>query len=266
MSMISFLNPPMFRATDSLYVPMPKFSANPAGLVQEIHDAIATLNLKANDFSSNKSFYDDYTGLISQAETLAAKGQSTDAQKAIWDAAARVNRALESREAGKFRKCIGAYLVFWLLGLAVVGWWLKNWPGSFFGSDYWRYLVMGSVGGIIIAIWGLMVHTSTLDFDRHFAVWYWFKPVMGAVSGLVAVITAQAGLLAVQGQGPVTTSPGGRLVLYILAFLAGFSERFFIGIIDRVMTALLNSGQNSTPTPKPATGPGSSPPSSVANP
>jgi hypothetical protein len=269
MSMIDFFKPPMFPEPDKIYLPLAKFSADPAKLEQEISDAIAELNLKARDFSSSKSFYTDYIELIAQAEAFVVKKHGPEAHEAVWEATALVNRALESQASGKFRKCIGCYLVLWLLILGYAGWWLKYCEGQaasevFFGFSYWRYLVMGALGGIIIAIWGLIMHSADLDFDRRFSVWYWFKPVLGAVTGLVAVVAAQAGLFAIGGQTSLQPSPNGKMVLYILAFLAGFSERFFIGIIDRVMTALLSSGQSpsssskSTTAKTPAAGAGTS--------
>jgi len=246
----------MFKPVNTLYLAMPVFSADPNKLADEIHDTIAQLNLKAVDFSSNKSFYAEYLGLINQAETFATKTHGPDAHKAIWEATACVNRALESQGADKFRKWIGWYLTLWLLALGAAGWFLKDAEGcastGIFGFGYWRYAMMGALGGIVIAVWGLIIHTANLDFDRHFSVWYWFKPILGAVMGLVAVVTALGGLLAIQGQGSLPSSTSGKMVLYILAFLAGFSERFFIDIIDRVMTALLSNGKSSSSLSKSA--------------
>ena len=155
----------------------------------------------------------------------------------------------------------GGYYVGWVLLLVGIGSWMKflettGHPDFFFGVAYWRYALMGALGGMTVAIWGLSVHSVSLDFDRAFTVWYWLKPLLGGVMGMIVVMTAQAGLLAVQGQGALPSSASGRMILYILAFLAGFSERFFVGIIDRVMTALLNSGQSaSTPKAAPAKAP-----------
>jgi len=251
--MIDFLKPPMFSEPDKTCLPLAKFSAgDPVKLEQEIHDATAELNLKAKDFSSSKSFSEEYLELIGQAEAHTAKKQWAEAHRAIWEATFLVSRALESRASGKFRKCIGWYLALWLLMLGLAGWWLKNYEGQavaepFFGFSYWRYLLMGALGGITIAIWGLIVHTANLDFDRHFAVWYWFKPLLGAVMGLVAVVAVQAGLFAIEGQPALK----GKMALYLLAFLAGFSERFFIRVIDRVMTAMFSSGQSPPSSSKP---------------
>jgi len=64
--------------------------------------------------------------------------------------------------------------------------------------------------------------------------------------GLIAVIAVQAGLVAIDGQ----PSLKGNMALYILAFLAGFSEHFFIRVMDRVMTALFSSEPSSPSSSK----------------
>ena len=256
MSMMSFLSPPIFSKPEEIYLTLAEFSAaDDAGMKTELEKAIANLNRKANDFSSSKSFTKDYLDFISQAEAQATAKKWTEAHKTIWEATFLLNRALESNAAAKFRKCMGVYYACWLLLLVGIGCWVKflgaGDAASYFGIAYWRYVMMGALGGLTVAIWGLSIHSVNLDFDRSFSVWYWLKPLLGGIMGLVAVITAQAGLLAIQGQGALPSSANGKMVLYILAFLAGFSERFFIGIIDRVMTALLSSEQSSSSSSKP---------------
>jgi hypothetical protein len=261
MSMISFLNPPMFQKPDEIYSPLHKFSATtapPAELEKEIQDAITELNLKANGFSASKSFTKDYLDLISQAKACAAKTQWNEAQKIIWEATFLLNQALESNAAGKFRKWMAVYYGCWLLLLAGIGWGLKHLegvdnPAPYFGSMYWRYMIMGALGGLTIAFWGLIEHSAKLDFDRAFSVWYWLKPVLGAVMGLIAVLMVLAGMFAVQGKPELNS----RTALYILAFLAGFSERFFVRIIDKLMTTLLGGDQSASASSKSGTAKGS---------
>jgi len=238
--MFEFLKPPTFPEPANIYLPLPSFpGANPK---QEIADAIASLNDAAKAFSASKSFTKEYLALIGEAEAHAANSQWSEAHQTIWETTFLINRALESKVASKFRKWMAVYYGGWLLFLALIGWWLRDLeapddPVQYFGATYWRYVLMGALGGLTIAIWGLTLHSANLDFDRAFAVWYWLKPLLGAVMGLIAVIAAQAGLFAIQGQSSLRSN----MALYILAFLAGFSERFFIRVIDRVMTALFTS-------------------------
>ncbi len=218
-------------------------------LLGEIGAAIDELNQSAKDFSSSKGFSKEYLELITQVKGHVVAKHWTDAQRSIWEATFLVNRALEAKGASALRRRVAVYAVLWLLGLLVAGIQLRRMEldaaGSFlFGFAYWRYLLMGALGGVTIVIWGLIKHTTDLDFDTHYAAWYYFKPILGAVMGLVAVLIILGGFLAVQG----TTTPGSPLPLYIVAFLAGFSERFSIRIIDRVMTSIFGG----EPTPPPA--------------
>ena len=258
MNIPDFLKAPMFPAPDSTYLSLAEFSpaAPPAKMEQDIDAAIAQLNHHASEFSSSETFTNAYLALISQAEAQAAGKQWPEAHKTVWEATFLINRARESNASAKFRKWMCAYYGVWLLLLVGIGYWLKHLdaagnPVVYFGSTYWRYLLMGTLGGLTIAIWGLTSHAANLDFDRSYAIWYWLRPLLGAVMGLIAVIAVQAGLLAVEGQAAHQPAPSGKLLLYILAFLAGFSERFFIRVIDRVMTAIFSSEPAPAPAAKP---------------
>ncbi len=260
MSMTDFFKPPMFPEPEKTYLSLAEFSAatDPAKAGPEIDAAITQLNRKAREFSASKGFTKAYLALISQVEAQAATRQWTEAHKTVWEATFFLNRALESNAAAKFRKWMCVYYACWLLLLVGIGCWLKHLdaadnPAFYFGSVYWRYVLMGTLGGLTIAIWGLTTHSADLDFDRSFSIWYWLRPLLGAVMGLIAVITAQAGLLAIEGQTSHQPAPSGKMILYILAFLAGFSERFFIRVIDRVMTAMFSSEQSPAPSSKAAT-------------
>jgi hypothetical protein len=263
MSFADFFKPPMYPDPEKVHVHLAEFSATgDADKQAEIGMAIHQLNRRAREYSASGHFTKTYLALIGQAEAHAEGKEWPEAHRAVWEATFLLNRALESSAAGKFRLWMCIYYACWLLFLVGVGGWMKHWevPGPqaachaacSFGLMYWRYVLMGALGGLTIAIWGLVMHSSDLDFDRSYTIWYWLKPVLGAVMGLIAVLTARAGLIAISGEAPLQPSAGGQMVLYVLAFLAGFSERFFLQITDRVMTALLSSEKAPAPTAKPA--------------
>lgn len=238
-------------------VPLKPFTltGDEATLRAELSAAIGELNVAARAFSSSKNFCREYLDLIRQAEGYAAERRWGEAHRTIWAVAFFVNRAVETPGAARLqRRLTGAALV-WLLLLLGVGAGLKaaegqTWGQGLLGRDYWRYPLMGALGGVTIVVWGLIKHTVDLDFDPDYARWYFFKPILGAIMGLVAVLVILAGFVAVQG----TLTVSSPLSLYIVAFLAGFSERFFIRIIDRVTTALFG-GEPAPAPPRPATTP-----------
>jgi hypothetical protein len=112
---------------------------------------------------------------------------------------------------------------------------------------------MGALGGVTVMIWGMVRHTTELDFDTNYASWYFFKPILGALAGLMSALVILGGFWAIQAKSSTQEglAPINPLPLYIVAFLAGFSERFFIRLLDRVITALF-AGE---PTPAPTRAP-----------
>lgn len=101
------------------------------------------------------------------------------------------------------------------------------------------YAWIGMLGGVLVSWWGFVVHTRNLEYDPSYNTWYLLKPPIGAVMGVFNVVVIKTGLITLQG----STNVNSAELLYIVAFLAGFSERFFVQMFDKVMTALLG-GEN----------------------
>jgi hypothetical protein len=55
------------------------------------------------------------------------------------------------------------------------------------------------------------------------------QPLVGATSGLVVLLVVESGIIEIGG-GQSHQAPGRAL----LAFVAGFSEPFFLGLVNRV--------------------------------
>ena len=183
----------------------PQSFSTEANSAVEISNFIAELNAAVKEFSSNKAFSDQYLDLIHQAEAQAAQQHWADAQEKLWEATFLVNRARESRGTARLRRRIVCCLVIWLIALAALGVFLKAREAAVaevFGLAHWRYLFMGALGGITVALWGMVKHTKDLNFDADFTLWYFLRPVLGAITGLVAVLMVRAGLFALQGGTP----------------------------------------------------------------
>jgi hypothetical protein len=213
----------------------------------EVAEAIAELHPLAKDFSSSTSFCQKYRALIATAERHSAKKEWGEAHQAVWEATFLVDRALETKCATSQRTWIGISAVVWLAVLLVAGRYLwnleaKQLPALSFGLGYWRYLFLGALGGVTTVAFGLIKHTVDLDFDARYFAWYLFKPILGALMGMVAVLVILAGLVAIEGN----TSTNSRALLYVVAFVAGFSGRFSLRLLDKATTALL--GGESTPS------------------
>lgn len=96
------------------------------------------------------------------------------------------------------------------------------------GSMTW-----GGLGGVIGAWLSLIKHISKdQDFDRQHTLWYINSPVMGIGIGAVIYLIMRAGLLSLSGPGEAINSP---LIIYLLAWLAGYQQNVFTDIIKRLL-------------------------------
>ena len=100
----------------------------------------------------------------------------------------------------------------------------------------------GALGGITIAIYGIYEHIQLRDFDPKYELWYMCKPLMGAIFGWFVYLIYFIGLISVQGLD--STNINHPELPYLIAFLAGFSERFTLRLIDRLMEVLTTWREN----------------------
>ena len=222
------------------YQPMYTFSAaDDAGRASEIAGAIQLLNKQVTALSPSKEFAGQYLALLSRCKQSVKELHWEEAQSTIWEATFLVNRAVETCRSQLTRvwlllSPVATFIIILLSQLIILH--SKLFPHSAY--VYFSYLWFGAVGGTTIAYWGLIKHTIDLDFDDQYILWYILKPVLGAVMALISVIIVQGGMVTLGGSANFKN----EFPLYIIAFLAGFSERFFIQLIDRVLTSLLSNG------------------------
>jgi hypothetical protein len=182
---------------------------------------------------------------IGDANDLVASGKLDDAQAIYTKATADVDKAEANFHAEPL-----AWQLFWvellyLVLILLLGYLTIRYP------NYWlwagliglnaRAAWFGALGGVTIGLYGIYSHIAVKDFDASFKLWYICKPIVGAIFGWFIVLVYYVGLVSVQGSQADVKSPQ---VPYAIAFLAGFSERFTIKIIDRLMTVLTTGDDN----------------------
>lgn len=111
--------------------------------------------------------------------------------------------------------------------------WLMSWFLLGFAS--------GMLGGTLISLYGLVRHSAAGDFDQSYVIWYWCKPFIAAMSGSVAALPFVAGLF--------VFDVGTRAQVLVasvasVSVLAGFYERFFLRLVDRIGQVVLSPGEN----------------------
>jgi hypothetical protein len=103
---------------------------------------------------------------------------------------------------------------------------------------YWLLVVgltfvAGALGGSLYSLRGLIMHSSTNDYNTFYNYWYFLTPLVGGISGVVVFFLLLGGALTltVAGPGGQTLHNIADLALapYIaLALLAGFASRPFM--------------------------------------
>lgn len=226
--------------------PMWKFTAtNDDGRRAEIIAAIDDLNSYMTIISPSKKLSEQFLELLATAQDSANAQKWDHAHDTIWEATFLLNRAVDTSNSTRLALwlALSPLLSFALIFLfEIVSASLSHWIPSvnLLVSYYSPFLWTGAVGGTTTVFWGLIKHRIELDFDRIYVMWYILKPILGAITGVVSVLIVKAGLWSMQGPEALVKND---LPLFVIAFLAGFSERFFIQLIDRVITALFGGDQ-----------------------
>jgi hypothetical protein len=88
--------------------------------------------------------------------------------------------------------------------------------------------VAGAVGATLSGTRKLRDHVRTIHALRAFSAAVVVQPLVGATAGLFVLLVLESGLLEIDWGGPEWAVQG------TVAFAAGFSEPFFLGVIGRV--------------------------------
>ena len=144
-------------------------------------------------------------------------------------------------------------LVLVLLGTSILyAWavWNKN--------DYWLFFVPSTpifwafLGGVIRVLHGLAIEPAARPSERT-SVYTWAitRPIIGAVMGAFVYLALFSGLFlldrtppSLTEQAPTQGVPQGPIrpeTLSAVAFVAGFSDRFSINVLERISGGLPSS-------------------------
>ncbi len=165
-------------------------------------------------------------------------GQNGDADEALHRASDRLGFLyLKRAEAGRERrakaaqKCRYMYILApVLLALLVV---LAAAIAYVSGGEIWRMVVLaasaGAVGSVLSGTLKLRDELVELDDLRAFMPTMSIQPLVGAATGLVLLLVIESGAIQFSG-----SQEEGWAIRGLLAFAAGFSEPFFLGVVQRV--------------------------------
>ena len=228
--------------------------------LKAVQEACEEITARAQKFVSNSAFWRSHKMALEKALAAAEKEDFARSFLRLTEAGALINRAEDSEGLRSLKVRLALFPAVWMLGLlgfqVVIRFLQSRELFPLFTSEYFGYLWAGMIGGTTIVLWGLIKHSVQLDFDRTYSFWYLLKPGIGAVMGVIAVLILKAGFLSVEGKIELNNPTP----LILLAFIVGFSERFFIRILDRVITAIVGGDSSVSvqnlilPTPEPCVG------------
>lgn len=190
--------------------------------------------------------------LIEEAKSLFKENKITESRDKYVEAMEKIRKSEISIDAEPLAWRLLKIEFAWLFLLLLLGYITYRWPNF----ALWKGIVnlhtqtawFGSLGGITAALYGIYNHIQLRDFDPKFKFWYICKPIIGGIFGWFVYLIYFIGLISVQGtQGAEVKTPE---LPFVIAFLAGFSERFTIKIIDRLMSVLM-TWEEKTPAEKP---------------
>ncbi len=208
-------------------------------------DLLKKLKERVRHLKEPEGIVNEILKLIDESESLLDNNPEESEKK--YDEALSKTETVEINQgaiplARKLLKLEIGYLVLLLL----LGYITYKWPDFVLWKGLVEYPLQtawfGALGGITIAIYGIYEHIHLRDFDPKYELWYVCKPLMGAIFGWFVYLIYFIGIISVQGLDSANINHPE--LPYLIAFLAGFSERFTLRLIDRLMEVLTTWKEN----------------------
>lgn len=179
---------------------------------------------------------------INEAESL-LKNKPEESEKKYYETLCKLETIKISHESKPLALKLLLIEISYLVALLLLGYFTYKWPHFVLWDGLTDYPIsmhlhtvwFGALGGITIAIYGIYEHTHLRDFDPKYDLWYICKPLVGGIFGWFVYLIYYLGLVSVQGTAAKPNTPE---LPYIISFLAGFSERFTLKMIDKLMSVL----------------------------
>ncbi len=111
----------------------------------------------------------------------------------------------------------------------------------------------GAFGGVLVSLSAVADHSADGSWRDRWALWHLFRPMVGALVGIIAVIVFQAGILSVGASPNPDTSgvshapPPQDLSYYVIAFVVGYRESAFRLMIATLVDTLFKTTNSAKP-------------------
>jgi len=216
---------------------------------EKANELFNELEHRARSLGDFELFTEEILKFSAEARALFNENKIPESLKKYSQALAKIEKAEISTRGEALARWLLWFELGCLAALLALGYFTYKWPHFWL----WEGLVpnlhlqtawFGALGGVTIALYGIYNHVQGRDFDPKYKFWYLCKPIIGGIFGWFVYLIYFIGLISVQGlQGAQIKAPE---LPFAIAFLAGFSERFTIKIIDRLMSVLTTWEETTT--------------------
>ena len=204
---------------------------------KELYSSLAG---RASKLKDHEGFKNEVAALIDESKALLKEGKTEEALHKYKEAAQALDKAVLSALAEPLANRLFLCEVFYLGILLLLGYLTFRWPHFVLWDGminlHTQTAWFGALGGVTIALYGVYSHVQAGDFDPRYQLWYISKPIIGGIFGWFVYLVYYIGLISAQGVSNADIKTPE--LPFAIAFLAGFSERFTIKIIDRLMAVL----------------------------
>ncbi|MGA9653231.1 MAG: hypothetical protein WBP56_19075 [Polyangia bacterium] len=198
---------------------------------------LAQLQSRVDKFQEDKYYFGSLKADLSEIATAMGQKQNDIAFAKYNDLLQKLDKAEMSAQSGRLSWILLSVQVVYLAALVVVGYLVHKNPNYSFWSGFVTLSIktvwFGALGGVTIAIFGIYNHVQKRDFDPGYTLWYVCKPIIGGIFGWFVYLVYFLGFVAIQS-GDIKNPQAA----YLISFLAGFSERFTIVMVDKLMSVL----------------------------
>ncbi|GEM_PF-6004800 len=100
--------------------------------------------------------------------------------------------------------------------------------------------VWGVIGALAYLLWACITHIANKDFDNHYIPWYFLRVPLGAIMAAAIYFVVVSGFITLDND--VKLANHGPFI--VLAFVSGFSIRYSMNTIDKVISAMMPNKQD----------------------
>jgi hypothetical protein len=230
------------------------------GLLQELSHTATRVFLE-NDVGRSEAYkLRDQTSKELHKEPETGVGQAPILLSQLYELIARGQGTLQAERT--WRYAAAAIILAYIAGLGLIVMLVGEYgsnattPIPVFGVPL-SVVMWAAAGSLAAILYRFYTSTGQIRFNVEVR-WLIARPVIGIIMGAVVYLALISGLVLI-GAGPSSTTinplaPPGRLEFYyVVAFLAGFSDKFYVGVIN----LLTEKFQGGSVPPSPPTTPSS---------